>query len=106
MSDGLANAEEWARWAAVHDDWDKTQALMGVLLAEYDRRADKLELDAEEIRQYRILIRELRAEVARLRAVVDAARTLYDVVDPTCCEWEHCALGVALEVLDGWVGDE
>lgn len=39
---------------------------------------------------------------ARLTAVAEAARALYDVVDPTdCYESEHCALGVALEALDG-----
>jgi hypothetical protein len=45
----LAAAEEWARWAAVHDDWDKTRELMGVLLGEYDRRREVLDDLAERL---------------------------------------------------------
>lgn len=42
-SAALGAAEEWARWAAEHDDWDKTRVLMGVLLREYDRMRAELE---------------------------------------------------------------
>lgn len=76
-SDKLAAAEEWARWAAVHDDWDKTQELMGVLLAEYDA----------------------------LRAVGDAAEAIYhqhhtdEGLRPEDPEWAE--LGAALSALDG-----
>lgn len=73
----LAQAEEWARWAAVHDDWDKTQEAMGVLLAEYDRRGRTLAeaehvIDAREDELFALRV-ETGAALAADQAVVDAA---------------------------------
>lgn len=40
-------------------------------------------------------------ETKSLTAVAEAARTYYDITDPGYYESEHCALGVALDALDG-----
>lgn len=80
----IADAEEWARWAAVHDDWDKTRDLMGVLLGEYERRGKTLKRveklakaleDGTAYRRERFGVEpEIRATAVQIRSALGGGR--------------------------------
>lgn len=61
--DRLADAEDWARWAAVHDDWDKTRDLMYILLDSYDRRGVALAAARERIAELEELLEDARSYI-------------------------------------------